>query len=294
MVISVGNGTLLLTVGSATFTLLAGLFLFVSAFREPTIRDAGSAWHRRLDLRSVIRQPMRLTVSVGVGLAAGLFTGWPVAALAVTCGVWFAPVLAGEDVAEKSRIANVEGLANWSELLRDTLSSSAGLEQAVLASTSVAPKALAEPMATLGADLRSRQPFSDAMTALGDRLADPIADQVVMALVNAQRNQAKNLADLLGELAAAARAQVTLAVQVDAERAQHRTTQRGVIGIFFVIAFGLELFEPKFLQPYGTFSGQMVMLVIVAGFAASFAWMRVITRPKPLPRLLVGDDWKGR
>ena len=289
-----GNGTLLLTVAAAAFALLIGLYLFVSSFREPRIRDAGSGWRRRLDLRSVVRQRTRLSVSVGIGLAAGLFTGWPVAALAVACGVWFAPVVVGEDVAEKARIAKVEALANWTEMLRDTLSSAAGLEQAVLASTSVAPKALAEPLATLGADLRSRQPFGEAMTALGYRLADPIADQVVTALVNAQRNQAKNLADLLGELAAAARAQVTLAVQVDAERAQHRTTQRGVIGLFFAIAFGLELFEPKFLHPYGSVSGQLVLLVIVAGFAGAFAWMRVITRPKPLPRLLVVDEREGR
>ena len=294
MVTDMGNATLLLAVAGATFALLAGLFVFVSAFREPPVRDARRMWRRRLDLRSVIRQRMKLAVSVGIGLAAGLFTRWPVAAFAVACGVWFATVLVGEDAVEKARIAKVEALANWTELLRDTLSSAAGLEQAVVASTSVAPKALAEPMAALGADLRSRQPFDEAMTALGYRLADPIADQVVVALVNAQRNQAKNLADLLGELAAAARAQVTLAVQVDAERAQHRTTQRGVIGLFFAIAFGLELFEPKFLQPYSTFSGQLVLLVIVAGFAAAFTWMRVITRPKPLPRLLIVDGQEGQ
>lgn len=290
-----GNGALLLAVAGATFAFLVGLYLLVTAFRQPPrARADGSVWRRRLDPRPVIRQRMRLAVSVGIGLAAGVLTGWPVAAIAVTCGVWFAPVVMGEDEAEKARIAKVEALANWTEMLRDTLSSAAGLEQAVLASTSVAPNALAEPMVALGADLRSRQPFGEAMTALGHRLADPIADQVVVALVNAQRNHARNLADLLSELAAAARAQVTLAVQVDAERAQHRTTQRGVIGLFFAIAFGLELFEPKFLQPYGTLSGQLVLLVIVAGFAGAFTWMRVITRPKPLPRLLVVDEREGR
>ncbi|WP_194924894.1 type II secretion system F family protein [Catenulispora pinisilvae] len=266
--------------------LFAGAGLLVLAFRPRTDRGGALPWLGRLDPRPVIAQRRKLSAALAAAAVVGLASGWPVAAVAAGLAVWFAPVLVGSDPGEAGRVARIEAVAVWAEMLRDTLSSAAGLVQAVLASTTVAPEAIAAPLAVLGADLRARRPFGDSLDSLAERLADPTADQVVASLKYAYRHQAKNLAELLGELASAARSQVELALRVHAERGKHRSAQRTITVMFTGMAVGLAVAYPRFLEPYDTLAGQAVLAVVVGMFAGSLAWMRVIVRPKPPVRLL--------
>lgn len=272
--------------------LFAGAVLLILAFRPRTDRRGGSSWVALLDPRPVISQRRKLAATVVAAIVVGLASGWPVAAVAAGLAVWFAPVLLGSDPGEAERVARIQAVAVWAEMLRDTLSAAAGLEQAVLASTAVAPEPIAEPLAVLGSELRARRPFSDAMDALAERLADPTADQVVVSLKYAYYHQAKNLAELLGELALAARAQVELALRVHAERSKNRSAQRTITAIFTVMAVGLALAYPRFLEPYDTLAGQAVLAVVLGMFAGALAWMRLIVRPKPAVRLLAPDTRK--
>ncbi|ACU75731.1 putative integral membrane protein [Catenulispora acidiphila DSM 44928] len=286
------NVTLFFTVVGALLMLIAGGALLFLAYRPPASSESWAGWLARLDPRPVLVQRRKLAVAIGVGCVVGVLSGWPVAAAAIGLAMWFAPIVMGHDVHEADRTARVEAVAVWAEMLRDVLSSAAGLEQAVLASTTVAPEAIAGPLAALGSDLRARRPFADAMRALAAQLGDATADQVIVSLIHAQKFQAKNLAELLGELAAAARAQVSLAVRVHAERAKHRTSQRAITVIFTLMALGLCVFYPKFLRPYDTVGGQMVMAVVVAMFAGALCWIQIILRPKAMPRLLDPNGWE--
>ena len=281
---------LLLVVTAASLVLVAGLYVLASGFRDRTSRRPGPSRLRALDPRAVISQRKRLSVAVTVGLALGAWTGWPLAFVAGALGCWYLPRLLGPDTVAAERIATVEAIATWTEMLRDTLSAAAGLEQAVLASSGVAPHALREPLGRLGASLRARLPFAQALEAFGEDLADPIADQVVVCLVHAHSHQVKHLSGLLSELAEAARAQVSLAVQVNAERAKHRTSMRTITCISLAMAIGFSVFYPPFVAPYGTVAGQGVLLVVIVLFAFSFVLMRRIFRPRPTPRVLVLTD----
>jgi len=280
------NLMLFILTACSLLALVAGAGLLVLAFRPRAERTGASSWLGRLDPRPVIAQRRKLSATIAAAVVVALASGWPVAGIAAGLAVWFAPVLLGSDPGEGERVARIQAVAVWAEMLRDALSSAAGLEQAVLASTTVAPEAIAVPLAALGSGLRARQPFGDAMDSLAEQLADPTADQVIASLKYAHRHQAKDLAELLGELAVAARAQVELAVRVHAERSKHRTAQRTVTVMFTGIAVGLAVAYPKFLEPYDTLAGQLVLAVIVGMFAGALAWMRLIVRPKDAVRLL--------
>lgn len=280
------NLTLFLLTACSLLALIAGAGLVVLAFRPRTEGTGVLSWLRRLDPRPVIAQRRKLSATVAAAVVVGLASGWPVGGAAAGLAVWFVPVLIGSDPSEAERVARIQAVAVWAEMLRDALSSAAGLEQAVLASTTVAPEAIAGPLAVLGSGLRARRPFGDAMDALAEQLADPTADQVIASLKYAHRHQAKDLAELLGELAGAARAQVELAVRVHAERSKHRTAQRTVTVMFIGMAVGLAVAFPKFLEPYDTLAGQLVLAVVVGMFAGALAWMRLIVRPKAAVRLL--------
>ena len=281
---------LLLVVTAASVVLVAGLYVLASGFRARPPRHPRPSRLRALDLRAAIGQRKRLAVALAVGVVFGVWTGWPLAFAAGVLGCWHLPRLLGPDTAAAERIATVEAIATWTEMLRDTLSAAAGLAQAVLASTGVAPYALREPLGRLGASLRARVSFTQALEAFGEDLADPIADQVVVCLAHAHSHQVKHLSDLLSELAEAARAQVSLAVQVNAERAKHRTSMRTITSVSLAMAVGFSVFYPPFVAPYGTPAGQGVLLVVIGLFALSFVFMRRIFRPRPMPRLLALAD----
>ena len=102
-------------------------------------------------------------------------------------------------------MARIETVAAWTEMLRDTLSAAAGLEQAIQTTVDTAPTAIRDEVHELSMRIERGDKLPDALAGLADDLSDPTADLVVSALVLASHHQARQLAELLGELAIEAR-----------------------------------------------------------------------------------------
>ena len=69
--------------------------------------------------------------------------------------------------------------------------------------------------------------------------------------------------------------------EVEAERAQHRTTVRWIC--IFVIGFTVfAVFNPSYSAPYGTFAGQVVLALVAGIYAAGVIWLnRLGSIPAP-------------
>ncbi|HEY3709390.1 MAG TPA: type II secretion system F family protein [Amycolatopsis sp.] len=235
------------------------------------------------------RAPLRMCVAVGAGVLAGALTGWVVGAVLAAAAVWFLPRLVGPDRAHVRRVARIEAIASWTEMLRDVLSAAAGLEQAVLATAPLAPAAIRDEIATLAARLESGQRLAPALRALARELDDPTADLVLAALVLAAEHQARQLADLLGSLATAARGQAAMRMRVETGRARTRTSVRVIVVTTLAFAAGVVVFNRAYLDVYNTATGQVVLLLIGALFAAGFAWLARIATTGGQPRVLALD-----
>jgi hypothetical protein len=208
---------------------------------------------------------------------AGVLTGWVVGALLAAMAVWSLPGLGGAGPAA-SQSNRLEGIAGWTEMLRDTLAAAAGLEQTIIATASTAPEAVRPQILQLAARLEDGERLPAALRHLADDLADPTADLVIAALVLSAEHEARHVGPLLGELAATARSQVEMHQRVDAGRTRTRTTLRVVVGTTVYFAGGLTVFNPAFLRPYSSATGQLVLLGIGALFAVAFAWLRRMAR----------------
>lgn len=231
-----------------------------------------------------------LTASFAAGLLFGVFTGWVVGGLLAAMATWSLPTLVGLGAIDQARLARVEGIAGWSEMLRDTLSAAAGLEQSIVATARAAPKAVRPQILELSARLERGERLAPSLRRLADELDDPTADLVLAALVLAAQHRARHLALLLGELAATARAQVAMRQRVDAARARTRTTMRVVVTTTLSFAGGLILLNRSFLSPYGTVTGQLVLLLIGALFTLAFHWLRRLARIRGPERILGSLD----
>ncbi|MFF4602727.1 type II secretion system F family protein [Streptomyces sp. NPDC001339] len=228
-----------------------------------------------------------------VGVVAGALTRWPVAAVLTTVAVLTLPGLLGPDRAAARRTERMEALAAWTEMLRDTLSAAAGLEQAVLATADIAPAALEREMRKLASATRSGHPLPAALRAFAADVDDPLADVVVAALVMAAEQQASQLAPLLGELAESVREQVAMRQRIDAGRASVRTGVRVTVIVTLGMTLGLVVLNRPYLDPFDTWTGQAVLAVVGALFAISFTYLSAIGRIDE-PVRLISTDPAGR
>lgn len=269
-----------------------GLFLVFLGLipREPSppagvafttwLRDRG--WKRR---EAVARTGGTALAAVVTAVA----TGWVVGAVLVAAGCWFLPRVLGPDVGHARRVAHVEAVATWTEMIRDTLSAAAGLEQAILATAPLAPAPIREEVAALAARLDRGVRLVPAMRLLARDLADPTADLVVAALVIAAEQQARQLTDLLGALAATARERASMRMRVEAGRARSRTSVRVVVGTTTAFAVAVVLLNRPYLAAYDSVTGQSVLLMVGLLFAAGFGWLRSIAVVPEAGRLILDD-----
>lgn len=265
----------------------AGILLILAGWRAaPSRRGVVRAARGRGRDRRVL---VRLAVAVGAGLLTAAVTGWLAGGVLAAAGVWFLPRLVGPDRAHARRVARIEAIASWTEMLRDVLSAAAGLEQAILATAPLAPAAIRGEITGLAARLESGQRLAPALRGLARELDDATADLVLAALVLAAEHQARQLGDLLGSLATTAREQAAMRMRVETGRARTRTSVRVIVATTLAFAAGVVLFNRAYLDVYNSATGQVVLLLLGAVFAAGFAWLARITTSGGQARVLALD-----
>ncbi|MGQ0575507.1 MAG: type II secretion system F family protein [Pseudonocardia sp.] len=237
----------------------------------------------------------RVGVAVAAGVVAGVLTGWVVGAVLAGLACWALPGILGPDRGRAERLNRIEAVATWTEMVRDTLSAAAGLEQAVLATARLAPAAIRPEITELAARIRGGDRLVPALRALAARLADPTADLVVAALVMAAEQRARQLADLLGSLAQAAREQVSMRLRVEAGRARSRTSVRVIVGTTVSFAVGMVVLNRPYMAAYDSPTGQVVLLAVGALFTLGLGWLqRISTIDEPARLLTMDGEHAGR
>ena len=275
-------------VGLGLLLILRGL-LGPNASQEDACAGGESASRRRLSRWQQRRRPVdgrRVALCVAVALTVGVVTRWPVAAALAGVAGWALPTLIGPDRDHKRRLARIEAVATWTESLRDTLGAAAGLEQAITATATLAPEAIRDEVTALAGRLRRGDRLADALQGFAADLDDPTGDLVVTALVMAAERNARHIGELLSSLATAARDQASLRMRVVAGRARVRTSSRVITAVTLTMAGGLVLLNRRYLTPYDTVSGQLLLLVVGGFFAFGFAWLSRISRIAEPDRVL--------
>lgn len=226
-----------------------------------------------------------------VGVVAGVATGWLAGAVLAGLACWAVARVVRSGSEQKLRLARIEAIATWTEMLRDTLAAASGLEQAILSTAPLAPDPIRDHVSALALHLEDGERLAPALHRLADQLADSTSDLVIAALVKASEQHARRLSDLLGALAETAREQVAMRLRVEAGRARIRTAVRVVVGTTLVFAVGVVLLNRNYLSAYDSITGQLVLLGIGALFATGFFWLNRIARV-PEPARFFSANWQ--
>ena len=226
------------------------------------------------------------TLLTVVGVAViGLWTHWVAAAGAAGLAGWCAPSMINLRGSQALLLARPEAVALWCEMLRDLLESSTGLKGAITASARVAPLAIADEVRGLGVRA-GRGDLQDALRLFAGEVDDPVCDTVVTALIWSIDQPVRNLANLLAAVAGSTRETVAMQRRITAARARtYRTSQliAWIVGGFMTL---LIVTNRSYLAPFGTVTGQLVLLVVIGLIVASIVAMVRLAKPARPERLL--------
>src|SRR5580692_1860297 len=262
-----------------------GLFLLVIALRGLPVRPKRQGPGR-------LERQVRELVSVrgGIALVVGILvlvaTRWVVAGVGIALLVYSWRSLGGA-ASERKTMARLESLATWTESLRDTIAGAVGLEQAIPASIRVADGSIREPLARLVDRLHTRVPMHVALRRFAEDLDDSSADMIIAALIINSRLRGPGLRDLLGALADSVREELDMRRKINSSRRSTRRSVQIVIAVSVLMAIFLAVLDHRFLQPYDSVFGQLVLAVIVGIYALGIIWLRKLAR-FDMPQRLLG------
>jgi hypothetical protein len=196
------------------------------------------------------------------------------------------PSLFGARRRRSEAVQKIEAIAAWAEQLRDVMAGAAGVQEAIVATGSLAPAAIRPEAGRLVERISSRRErLRPALERFADELANPLGDMVVTSLLLASERQGR-LGDLLSEVARSARQTATMRLRVEAARARTYVTTRLIVGITVVIATWLLLFRRDYLAPFDSAAGQVMLVVIGVVFVGAGVLMRSMAEPTEPARLL--------
>ena len=227
----------------------------------------------------------RVGITVAAVVAAAVISRWPVAALGAGALAWYWPRLVGLSSGDRQTIARLDALATWTESLRDTVAGAIGLEQAIPATAFACAPAIRPHVLRVAGQMQARVPMGVALRSLADDLNDPSADLVVAALRLSAQLRGPGLRETLSALATSARAELEMRQKVEAGR---KTLRRGaaiIAGVTVVFAGGLTLFNGRYLRPYNSLTGQLMLAVVCAVFGVGFGWLGKLSKQPPQGRI---------
>jgi Flp pilus assembly protein TadB len=236
----------------------------------------------------------RVPAAVLAGLLVLLLTTWPVAALAAGGLVLGWSTLFGGASSERAGVAKIEALAAWTESLRDTVAGAVGLEQAIPTTAYAASPAISSELNAMADRLRVRVPLPVALQRFAEDLDDASADLIIAALILNSRLRGPGLRDVLTSLGDSARAELDMRQRVNAGRKSTRRSVQIVIGVTLAFVVGLAIFNPEYVEPYGTPFGQVMLLVVLGLFAVGVLWLQRLSKFEMPARFLYVRETEAR
>lgn len=231
-----------------------------------------------------------MTIALMAGVVVGVLTRWPVAGLMAVAVVLLWPKLARSGAIEKTSVAKIEAIANWTESLRDAAATESGLEQALPATLDGAPLLLRRPLRNLVNALDLRTPLPVALGEFADEVDDRGADKVVIALSLNAEQRAGSLRRVLTTLASNTRAELEMRRKVLTERNGVRRQSNQVVMGMLALAGLQAVFLRGWVEPYSTLYGQAVLAVLAAVYVALLVRLQKLAAPEPHPRFLSGAE----
>lgn len=274
-----------LLAGLAAMTVLAGVWLIAAGARPAPIATGRPrrppSWRQLAGAR---RTRLLVTAGAIVGVIGFAVTGWVVVLVVAPLAAVGVPYVLSPSTGPAS-IARLEAMEEWTRSLSGVLTVGVGLEQALIATLRSTPEPIRPEVSALVSRLRARWNTEAALRAFADDLDDATGDLIASSLLLGAARRGTGLASVLEGLAASVADDVKVRRQIETDRSKPRSTARWVTLITLVV-LALLAINGDYIAPYGTAVGQLLLTLLLAGYAGALLWMRQLAQGKPLPRFV--------
>ena len=222
-----------------------------------------------------------------LGFGAWYATGWVAAGLiGVAAGVmgpmmWRAPRRRREFTEE------IEAYSQWTEQIRDLVSASGSLFEAVTLSAGQAPLRL-RPQVVQMASIARTLGLPAALDWFAAEMDSPFADRLVLGMKIAWDSGAR-VSEAFESTARAMRAEVEMRRRNEVANARAWTQVVSIIGVTVVSALFMFVFNKEFFDPFGSVIGQAVLLAVGVLIFGNVYWVLKLSESGVPVRLLSSE-----
>lgn len=279
---------------ASSFLALLGLFFVVNGLvgdpartEHPSQGGPGAITRLRRSWKTLSRRWRMLVCGALIaGTLAFALTGWVVLVVAVPVAVLGLPWLLGTP--PNRELVLLQALDQWVRLLNSSILTGKSVADAIRATRRQSPEVLAPSIQLAVSRMDGRWTTADALRALADEHDTPEVDAVVAALMLASQRGGTGTSDTLMGIAEATQERLRAMREIEAERAKPRIVVRQVTIITLVVLAAALVLGGEYFDPYGTFTGQVILALLLASYVGSLVVLRHRTMPARRERILTG------
>lgn len=260
----------------------SGLSVLVGSFNERTHskNTSGTILHKVSAKKIIV-----LLASLLAGGLVFLVSHWIVFGIGMSTMIYLL-AFSKKFMKNNQKIEKLAAIVSWTEMIRDTLSASAGITQAIIVSSANAPDLIKPELILFASSLREEIPPRIAIEQLANTFNEEIADLICLALLTALEGRVKKVSELLSSLCDSARAEINARLEIESSRSSVITSAKLVVITSISFALGLALLAKNYMAPYNSFNGQLVLILVLLIYGAGITLLLRMLQSQPCERLL--------
>ena len=273
--------------GVGLFTVIVGLRKRPKRDRQAQLRDFRARAARTELSSSASNMLAMVALGAVLGFGAWYATGWVVAGLiGVAAGVmgpmmWRAPRQRREFTDE------IEAYSQWTEQIRDLVSASGSLFEAVTLSADQAPSRLRPQVAQMASIARTLG-LPAGLDWFAAEMKSPFADRLVLGMKIAWDSGAR-VSEAFESTARAMRAEVEMRRRNEVANARTWTQVVSIVGVTVASVLLMFVFNRGFFDPFGSLVGQVVLLAAGVLIFGNIYWVLKLSESGIPVRLLSSE-----
>ena len=286
----------MVALAAALFGALAGLGLFAMVLgsqKRPVHEKQARLRSFRTRAASVKLPSSASDTLAMVGLAAVLgfgawyATGWVAAALiGLTAGV-MGPLMWRGPRQRRDFTDEIEAYSQWTEQIRDLVSASGSLFEAVTLSADQAPSRL-RPKIVQMASIARTLGLPAALDWFAAEMESPFADRLVLGMKIAWDSGAR-VSEAFQSTARAMRIEVEMRRRNEVANARAWTQVVSILGVTVVSVLFMFVFNKAFFDPFGSVVGQATLLAVGVLIFGNVYWVLKLSESGVPVRLLSSE-----
>ena len=223
-------------------------------------------------------------LAAALGFGAWLATGWLAAALIGAATGFIVPKMVAVPRRRRAVADEIEAYSQWTEQIRDLVSASGSLFEAVTLSAPSAPPML-RPQVIQLASLAGTVGLAPAMGWFAAEMKSPYADRLVLGM-NIAWDSGARITEAFESVARAMRNEVEMRRRNEVANARTWTQVVSITGITVASVVLMFTFNRGFFDPFGSVVGQIILLAVGVMIFGNVLWVLKLSASGAPVRLL--------